>query len=87
MKKTLMMTVMALAVVTAPAMANTKDMDKKIDEKFSKYDTNGDGSISASEKEAAADDKFAEADMNNDGSITKAELKAHWEDKKADKAE
>lgn len=87
MKKALMMTVMALAVVSAPAMANTKDMDKKIDEKFSKYDANNDGSISASEQETAADEKFADADTNGDGSVTKAEMKAHWEAKKAVKVE
>lgn len=84
--KKLLMGVAALTIIAAPAaMANTKDIDAKVDEKFMKYDANKDGTLSAAETEAAADQKFAEADMNNDGNVTKAEMKAHWEEKKAEK--
>lgn len=82
--KKILMSAAALSLLAAPAMANTKDIDAKINEKFSKYDTDKNGSLSAAEIESAKDDKFAEADTNNDGAVSKAELKAKWEEKKAD---
>ncbi len=87
MKKALMMSIAALAFVAAPAMANTKDIDAKVNEKFSKLDTNKDGMISQTESDAGGEQKFAEADTDHNGNLSKAELKAHIEAEKAAKAE
>ncbi len=65
--------------VAAPAMANDP---AKFDEKFSKMDADGNGSISESEFTSAKAEKFEDADTNGDGMISKEELKAAWEKKK-----
>lgn len=82
MKKAVLMAALA-AFVATPALANDPaKMDAKIDEKFSKMDTDGNGSISEAEFTSAKAEKFSEADTNGDGMISKEELKAAWEHKK-----
>jgi Ca2+-binding EF-hand superfamily protein len=83
MKKLTIMTVAAVALITAPAMAN--DIDKKVDWKFQEADTNNDGMISKTEHSAAATQMFNEADTDKDGALSKEEVKAHMEAKKAAK--
>lgn len=77
--KKLLMGVVALTILAAPAMA------KDIDEKFSKMDKNGDGMISESEFTAqkGSDYKFSDVDTNGDGFVSKEELAAHWDAHKA----
>lgn len=85
--KKLMLGAAALSILAAPAaMANTANIDKKVDEKFSQIDANGDGVVSEAEFATVKDTKFSDADANADGTITKAELKAHMEAKHATKA-
>lgn len=81
MKKAILMAAVA-TFIAAPAMANDP---AKLDEKFSKMDTDGNGSISQSEYTTAKADKFEDADTNGDGMLSKEELKAHWDKKKQDK--
>lgn len=83
MKNALMLTtVLGLAVAIPFAMAEAKDIDKKVDMKFEKVDTNGDGMISEAEHTAASDKMFDESDADNNGSVSKAEMKSHMEAKK-----
>lgn len=82
MKKAILMAAMA-AFVATPALANDPaKMDAKVDEKFMKMDTDGNGSISEAEFTAAKAEKFGDADTNGDGAISKDELKAAWKEKK-----
>lgn len=85
--KKLMLSAAALSILAAPAaMANTANIDAKVDEKFTQIDANGDGAVSEAEFAAVKDSKFSDADANADGTVTKAELKAHMEAKHAAKA-
>lgn len=93
MKKALMMTMAAMTLAAAPALAEHHEGDKaemlkmKVDKKFMEADTNSDGMISKSEHDAKAAKMFTEADTNSDGSLSKdevtASMKKEWEEKKA----
>ncbi len=88
MKKAILMAAVA-SFIAVPAMANDPaKMDKKIDEKFLKIDTDKNGMISESEHEAASATMFDDADTDNSSSISKEEMKAfklkekeEWKDK------
>lgn len=85
--KKLFLGVAALSILAAPAaMANSANIDAKVDEKFTQLDANGDGVVTQEEFVIVKDSKFSDTDKNADGNVTKAELKAHMEAKKAAKA-
>lgn len=46
-------------------------------EMLQKFDTNGDGSLDETERDAARLARFAEIDVNGDGAVTKDEATAH----------
>jgi Ca2+-binding EF-hand superfamily protein len=48
-------------------------------EKVKKFDTNGDGVLTADEHDAAAHSLFQQMDTDHDGYLTRAELKAGHE--------
>ena len=71
-RKTLHMCIAAmLATVAFGAQANHPGEDK-----FKMMDTNGDGSISMAEHDAAVTKMFTDMDANKDGFIDKSELDA-----------
>ncbi len=62
----------------------------KMETRFEKVDSNGDGFLDAAEIQASRDAKFAEIDTNDDGALDEAEMTAHrekWEAKRKDRAE
>jgi len=61
----------------------TKEQHRqKGQEMFKKWDTDGDGTITRQEFDAAHDAKFDKMDANKDGTVSAEEHKAHMRDKK-----
>ena len=75
MKKLLTLSVAALAISAAPALADNHSDGKK-GGMFAKHDTNGDGVISKSEFLAHAEERFATMDADGNGEVSKDEAKA-----------
>jgi hypothetical protein len=80
MKKHLALLAIGAAMISAPALANTGDMEAKAQDYLEKADTDKNGQVSKAEHDAfAAQDPsatkvFSAADTNGDGELTLAEL-------------
>lgn len=78
MKKFLTLSIAALAVSTAPALAehHEKDGGQHHEKMFMKMDTDGDGIVSKSEFVNHAESRFEDMDGDADGKISADEAKA-----------
>lgn len=80
MKKLIAFTALALAVTTAPALAdNHGEGGKHKGGMFEKHDTNSDGVISKSEFLSHAEERFEKMDADGNGEVSKEEGKAAHE--------
>ncbi len=75
MKKIFLLSAIALAVSTAPALAehHEKDGQHGKDRIFIKMDTDGNGIVEKEEFMDHTEERFNDMDLNNDGEITKDE--------------
>lgn len=78
-RKSLIIAAVSLgALALAPSVfAEEGDHQERMNKHFEKVDTNGDGSISKSEREAAKVARFAEIDSDNNGEVSVEEMEAH----------
>ena len=74
MKKLFLLSTIALAVSTAPALAEHHEKDgKHKDRIFVKMDSDGNGVVEKEEFMDHTEERFDDMDINNDGEITKDE--------------
>lgn len=84
MKKTLGILLLISVFATGCSHYGKKDCGKRMEKKFSKLDTNGDGSISKKEFDGRHADKWAKMDADKDGKVTMEEMKAYKKAHKKD---
>ena len=65
----------SLAVLASPAAAGHHKSGEGKQDRFAKYDANGDGKISRDEFLSMAGERFEKMDANGDGSLSKDEMK------------
>lgn len=76
MKKLMAFTALALAVSTAPALAEQHGEGGHKGGMFEKHDTDGDGVISKDEFLSHAEERFSTMDADGNGEVSKDESKA-----------
>lgn len=87
MRKLLVLSVAALAIVATPVLADSHGGKGAKGKMFEKHDTNGDGAISKEEFLDHAEERFSKMDTNGDGSVSKEEAKAGHDKKRAEMKE